>query len=430
MPNSNDLIVIGAGPAAVAALHGVPAGLRISVVTGAGVHDGSPVHPKIRSVAYEQREAPGVTDFRPLLGDRGLHDTATVGGLANYWGQQFIRYEHSDPWPRDIFESFADYQSACEQIEGIFTVAPPADSPAASAAIGGGFTTRTPPLLVGTRAQPQSGLSAMRHAFEQVAAQRGAQIIGARARQIGIERDGVRVTLASGEVLTCARVIIAAGVVGTLNLIARSLADIETMRFGDHSPYMLYTHGIDRITPIRRSDGLAHFNAQTIEKVKHERTGLFASVYRISQSPFSLPMATAKMPMMLRGWRPPPLIDIVKPMQVWTVLSKMQYRLMRNRAAVETERPAASSDPALCDFLSWLRQHGVRYWMAKSDMGFHYHAAEVLGSGSEFVGLREFLMSRFDARVVCVDASVLTAIGCRPHTLTAMATALRLASGG
>src|SRR5688500_17580173 len=105
MPNSNDLIVIGAGPTAIAALHGVPAGLRISVVTGAGMHDGSPVHPKIRSVAYEQREAPGVTDFRPLPGDRGLHDTATVGGLANYWGQQFIRYEHNDPWPRNVFEN-------------------------------------------------------------------------------------------------------------------------------------------------------------------------------------------------------------------------------------------------------------------------------------------------------------------------------------
>jgi hypothetical protein len=60
--------------------------------------------------------------------------------------------------------------------------------------------------------------------------------------------------------------------------------------------------------------------------------------------------------------------------------------------------------------------------------GFHYHGLEVMGKNANYTPVANLLKERTGAGVTCVDASMLHKIGCRPHTLTAMASGRRCVS--
>src|SRR5262245_17862864 len=128
MPEVYDIALIGSGPVAVAALAALPEGMKIVIATGekkSAACRETKTHFKIRAVAAGRREKPGVISI-PFLGSKKGHlvDSATPGGLANYWGQQFVRYEESDPWPRDVFASHSEYIHDCARIEALFTCSP------------------------------------------------------------------------------------------------------------------------------------------------------------------------------------------------------------------------------------------------------------------------------------------------------------------
>ena len=111
-----DLLIVGAGPAAAATLMGLKEVGRICVLTGATVATMPKlsVPPKIRIVAEGRGEPAGITDPIAIANNATLaYSTAAIGGLANYWGQQFIRYLSTDPWPRCVFANYEGYQASC-----------------------------------------------------------------------------------------------------------------------------------------------------------------------------------------------------------------------------------------------------------------------------------------------------------------------------
>src|SRR5262249_32978829 len=120
-----DIAVIGAGPAAIAALDALE-GKRVAIVTGAvpSVPLSAELHAKIQTVAMDQGEVAGVAERLPRSDGRmkPLFSTAAVGGLANYWGQQVLRYEVDDCWPRELFRDYSDYMDECDAIERLFAV--------------------------------------------------------------------------------------------------------------------------------------------------------------------------------------------------------------------------------------------------------------------------------------------------------------------
>jgi hypothetical protein len=58
--------------------------------------------------------------------------------------------------------------------------------------------------------------------------------------------------------------------------------------------------------------------------------------------------------------------------------------------------------------------------------GFHFHAVDATVDGNTFTPLKDYVEERSEGRAICVDASTIRDIGCRPHTLTAMASAFSL----
>jgi hypothetical protein len=205
--------------------------------------------------------------------------------------------------------------------------------------------------------------------------------------------------------------------------------ELAAARFSDHNPYKLYTYGLDRTLRVRRADEILHLNTLTIEGIDRDRSYLYASVYRMSRASLSLLLSAAGLPPRMRGWPAPPLVDLIKPVQVWTEASKVRYRLDRNRGtAIKIEIPERDSDDAFGIFVKYLKSCGVllRILAVQPGGGFHYHAADVTVDGVTFTRLCDYIEDRFKGRVICVDASILDEIGCRPPTLTAMASAHRL----
>lgn len=430
-----DTILVGAGPCAVAALSALPHEQKILVITGAsdrlGTAHARAVHAKIDSVAWENAEEPGIAQrirFAPPT--RGeLVRPAIVGGLANYWGQQFARYELNDPWPRQTFNTHAQYLAACEKVEDLFYCSPGAAA-GAPVPLGSGYSCRTPNLVLGSASRMDLGLLSMRDVFQTLVAASGAtvvQLAAIRWEQLGAS---VRVHMSDGSTAEGLRLLLAAGVVGTLNLAFASCPDIISASFGDHAPIMLYTTLKSRGLPIVRSDGVQHFNALAIEKIKDHRVDLFASLYRLSHAPLSLMMAMLKLPPLVRGFNIPGLVNLLTPIQLWTEATQFRYRLERgcSLAFVDVPYSPGLGDAELSAFLQWLRSHA---WVWKISWatpggGFHFCAARLCLESGDEVALSHHLHQTQQGRVAVVDGAALPELGCRPSALTMMASSRRM----
>jgi hypothetical protein len=387
------------------------------------------VHAKIRSVSFEDRETPGIADALNVVGhgDARVFATATTGGLARYWGQQFVRYDAGDPWPNHEFASHRDYSAACAEMERLFVISPDLERGSAGTTIWhGGYVRKTPRLLIGTPGAPRSGLAAMAHAFESVTRERGANVLPLRAVAFSAERDNVKTKLSDGSLISSRKLVLAAGVIGTLRLVGASCDDIERITFRDHAPQMLYALQLGRVLELCRNDDLAHFNRVTLERQERAACRLFASVYDMRFAAFSLVTCALGLPPLLRGWNAPGYASLVSVLQVWTLQTFETMGWRRGTTEIEVVRPTTPDrDLEFDGLLTELRRLRVRLKRASTGPGggFHYHAAAVSTAGATDLPLDGFLDERFRGAVSCVDASILPAIGCRPHTLTAMAVA-------
>lgn len=433
-----DTMVIGAGPCAVAALSALPRGRRVFIATGAdsrlGRSETKSVHAKIVSTATEHGEEVGIGQRIPFAGKQGgeLLRPAVVGGLANYWGQQFVRYEANDPWPRATFGSHDHYLEACSRIEDLFLCTPGAAERGSIVTLGGGYQHRTPNLVVGSAGEGRLGLRTMRSAFEAQARAHGATVRQASAARWELTADGVRVFLSDGSTAEGRHLLLAAGVVGTLNLAFASCADVGSATFGDHAQSMLYTTLKGRTLPTRRADGEKHFNALAIERILDDQVTLFASLYRLSHAPLSLLLGMLKLPQLARGMDIPGLMNVVTPIQVWTQTAQMRYRLERGAAeAFVEEPPHAAADLEMAEFLRWLKPH-AQVWKVNPPVpggSFHFCAARVKTAGQGETPLDQYLAETQKGRVTAVDGSILPELGCRPSALTMMANSRRTTEG-
>jgi len=434
-----DVVVIGAGPAAVAALDALDGGQNIAVITGAvpSSEKRRSLHPKIQALSISLAEAAGVSERIDAItnSSRPLFSTAAVGGLANYWGQQFVRWQDEDPWPRDAFTGFDDYLHACARIERLFSLE--GGEPLDSGLAGHGFASTKPRLLLGSAAHAGTGFGAMRLAFEAAAQNVSARVISARARSFARERNRWTIALDDGSRITAARVLLAAGVIGDGQLLLRSFPDLQGLQFADHAPWILYTIGLKRHLPPRPGGYRREFNALTVEKTSTSGCSLFASIYDIRGADLNLVLASAigRSHSWLRHWPSPPGTGFITPVQVWTpkTYGRVDVAGSDGKLSFQPDIMEAGFDPDLAEFLSRISSLGGKVLRKRRTVpafGYHYHRLRLRPRGSRWVDVGEFLLDRTGSGVTCIDAADLTHIGCRPHTLTVMARASVKARGG
>ncbi|WP_170769227.1 hypothetical protein [Ruegeria lacuscaerulensis] len=419
-----DVAVIGAGPAAYAALTAMRGqALSIAVITGATKRSNVEGPPKIVSVAYERQQPAHLTERTVVSeGAPPLFSSAEIGGLANYWGKQLQLYDSGDPWGDGPFlESWKDYSAACDTVQADLEIT----GGVRREHLDNGFEKSAPRLLTGTAQAPGSGLDAMALAFkarlnelEQV------EPIDGRVHRIEAREGLVSIELDGGDVLQARCVFLAAGVWGTASLLMRSVSQLNRLMFRDHAPYTINCFRLNRALGSARSYAdRGNFNALTLKHKVDGRCDMFASVYAVSQAPISLLTATFGLGPHLRGKRIGRLIDFVQPVRIWTPRTQVQLRYDLHHTTVEAVRlPDPDGDTQLQRLLEWLSAHRVRHTLGTTapGQGFHYHD---LTFGPKEDPVDDVVRSAFSGLVRVVDASCLQRIGCPPHTLTSMAQA-------
>jgi hypothetical protein len=434
-----DCIVIGSGPAAVAALDALNSPLRIAVVDGAvpAPARNSQLHAKIRAVASSAGEIPGVAEILPpAQGNKPLFSTAAVGGFANYWGQQFLPVHANDPWPRDLFANHAEFLAECAAIDALFRIEG-GQRLENSAAKSSGFDFFGPRLLAGAAGSAVSALNAMKHVFRKIAEIKTARTLTARAVSFCKADSGWTVRLDNGDEVSAAQIMLAAGVIGNAQILSRSYSDIGAARFSDHTPWMIYTLGLS-LPALLESN---HFNVATLEKTHEGRGAVYASVYDMRHADLNL-LAASTIGVTagpLGRLHPPGIVKYLKPVQVWTQPTSGKVDLHRRDGAIfytsSPSAPRSDDDGSLKQTIELLKTLGAKVLHVSQTAagdGFHYHALEFqiagrTAAGNAFTSAADLLLERTAGGVTCVDASVLPAIGCRPPTLTAMAAARQLA---
>ncbi|WP_282168815.1 hypothetical protein [Ruegeria atlantica] len=419
-----DVALIGAGPAGYAALTAMRAvSGSVVVITGAGSEPCEDGPAKIVSVAYERQQPAFMTERTDVSGDAPpLFVAAEVGGLANFWGKQLQVYDNDDPWGQGRYlESWADYTAACETVQSDLQVI----GGIRREQLGDGLEKSVPRLLTGTKDAPDIGLGAMARAVgNRLSEMPNVEVRAGRVQRIENDQNCVSLELADGTRIQARQVFLAAGVLGTATLLARSLPQITQIGFLDHAPYTINCLRLARaLGSPRNYTNRGNFNALTLKRKQDGRCSLFASVYAVSQAPVSLVTTTLGLGPRLRGWRMGRFIDFVQPVRIWTPKTYVQFRLQPELGQIEaTHVPDPGQDEGLQFLLHWLGSHRVRHNLGVTapGQGFHYHNL-TFGPGDEPVD--QVVEQAFQRRVRVIDASCLAEIGCPPHTLTSMAQA-------
>lgn len=428
-----DIILVGAGPAAVAALHAFDGSQRVAVITGATVqrHPSSQLHPKILATSMARNESPGVETLLKREYDvkKPLFTTGVVGGLANYWGQQFLRYASEDPWPREMFQDFFNYEENCDSIEQLFHLEG-GEQIRAGIQFDDGYHFRVPRLLMGSREDRLSGLFAMRHVFRRLTTSLGTQVFETRAEALSESGDMWRIHLQTGDTIAAPRIFLAAGVLGNSQILFKTFRDLVSARFSDHSPWMLYTIGLNSLLAERPASAPRHFNAVTIEKFEGNRCFTFASLYDMERADLNLLLASTigRAFPFFREVPAPPGASFLKPVQVWTskTVDNMCVDAKTNVVTAishrhDNDREADVNLLAIADMLKGLGARVLKVTRTSPGYGFHYHGLSVSFDENKFVHVRDFLDDRTGGAIRCVDSSMLQTIGLRPPSLTAMA---------
>ena len=419
-----DVAFIGAGPAGYAGLTAMRGfSGSVVVITGAAPQSCKGGPAKIVSVAYERQQPAFLAERTEVSGKAPpMFVAAEVGGLANYWGKQVQVYDRNDPWGKGRFlESWEEYCAACEAVQEGLQIT----GGTSHEELEDGLEKSTPRLLAGTKDAPEAGLTAMAQAISaRLTELPDVEVRAGRVQRVENEKNCLSLELGDGTRIRARRVFLAAGVLGTTTLLARSLPNVTEIGFLDHAPYTINCLGLGRaLGSPRRYTNRGSFNALTLKRRTHARCDLFASVYAISQAPVSLVTTTLGLGPHLRGWRMGRFIDFVQPIRIWTPKAYVQFRHQPHKGRVEAENlPAPKQDAGLQDLLNWLGSHGVRHnlGITAPGQGFHYHN---LTLGAENEPVDQAVESAFQGRLRVIDASCLTEIGCQPHTLTSMAQA-------
>ncbi len=419
-----DFALIGAGPtgyAALTAMRGFSGSLV--VITGATPESGLGSSAKFASVAFERQRPASFAEPVVVSGKAPkIFSAAEVGGLANYWGKQLQVYEEGDPWGQGQFlETWKDYRAACDAVQSDLEVIGGSERQH----LDGGLATSVPRLLVGTSTAPGTNLEAMAHAVERRFEEMGdLEVRSERVQRIEEERDCLRLELGGGTQIRARHVFLAAGVLGTASLLARSLPRVTETGFRDHVPYTLKCFGLRRAFGPPSSYYIhGDFNALALKRIQGGRCSLYASVYAVSQAPVSLLTAAFGLGPRMRGRRVGPAIDLIQPVRIWTPETLVQNRHLHQQSRIEANpAPDPRRDQELQLLHKWLSAQGVRslHGSTAPGQGFHYHNLTV---GEDQQPVDEVVEPAFSGRLRVINASCLPQIGCPPHTLTAMAQA-------
>ena len=429
-----DVVIVGSGPSAIGALLGLnrdnSTAKRVAVVTGTANHSSGQetwsagIHSKVRNELFESSSWHSICNLIPLTEQKrklALFETACVGGLATFWGQQLVRHSPADFQPAAVADSYEKYRNACDLIEHHVGFKERDAGQHAFVVDGCEAIVKSPRLL-----EP---LDAMREAFHR--ASRDSKIIDQRVVRLFRASDGrITVVCEDGQSLTADQTILAAGVLGTARILSSSVPSVKGCRFSDHTPYFFHT--LARKNPlIRRFGGLTrNMNFLNLEVTRSGSVQIFGSVYCATRMAANLALGELGVsPLRILAGRQLTVPLPYYPIQIWTKDSIVEVELERVGQETRARTLPRRADTQLDLARQMIGTCGFKIFHANmthtpAGFGFHHHNLRISEDGLTYEPAGDFVHRHFGATLTIVDGSVLREVTPRPHTETLMANAL------
>ena len=421
--NFNDIVIIGAGPAAISFLSSFNfENKSVAVINGISNTENvnKHVHSKISYVSFKQGLKPKIAEilFNKNNNEK-IYSSASVGGFANYWGRQFIEFLPNDEYPKKYFKKYSDYIAQCKKTISNFTLINLFEEKKKE----DNYNIYKPILLIGTRNDPSSLYKAMSNIFNNLKSEIKINEFESRVNTIEIIDDYISLNLFNNKKIFTKEVIFASGVLGNIQIILRSFPEIKNAIFNDHCSEIIYAGNVKKIfnyDTSRSNDLIFGIN----EKVQKNKSLLYASYYNLNYEDINFLTShfLGKNFNFFKNIKIPFLNHFINPIQVWT---NKVYLLKVDRKYFEYDQNQLKNEDNVADefkiFLS-KKTNIYKTIKIKPGQGFHYHNLK-FNIDDKIYSISDLLKIKFKNKALCVDASILENVSARPLTLTAMANA-------
>ncbi len=363
-----------------------------------------------------------------------IFSLGTMGGLANFWGQQVWAVPESGHWPVTEFTDYDEYFSICNTIINSFTdqidirhqqqIFKEASRP---------LGCSTKPFLLRNHRDGEdvvaSDISSMRGALIRVLNELAIPTLNLEVKKLRNQKRHVVVEFTDGSTIETKRVALGVGALGCGKVLLESFGLSEFI-FDDHTPYTGLAFGYKHVSQknIQLNSGLrAHFNVETFLCSSGDR--YFASAYNLRYFDLSLlvSLLTGRVHPWLVNKQLPEFFDnLPAAIQCWTENTKSSICFsMEDYTLSCHRRDLGEGDEGYSSFKKLMREKNFRYKensVTPAGQGFHYHNLRFNDKLTNSISVNEIL-TEFSDRVCVLGLESLPAIDVFPPTLTGMAVA-------
>lgn len=422
-----DIILIGSGPSAVASLLSFDKDISSAVITGYTHNQSRDIncHAKFRFLSKKLNKPLNLTDSLHFKKSKvgSISNCSIVGGMTNYWGQQFDNYLKEDPWSREIFKNYNHYINISKLIKSNLPIYYKSQTEKKN-----NIEIDNPKILTAQKNHNFDKYNEIAGLFNNLIKKNKVSVIDSKVVSI-IKRDGnFELYTSKYEKIISKKIILAAGCYGSSLIAMNSFEKIKRIKFKDHAPELIYYIRKKNWPNFKNTNSIKNMNSKSYRVINKNKTELFASFYQMSNMPIGLILSNFNLPIINLNISLPEFLDIFCPIQVWSKNTFQEYEIDRNSKFANFYHHDQFKDNQLDTFKSTLKDYGSIVSIRKTPpgFGFHYHRGQVTLDNNNYVSLNKFLKEEYGENLLLSDSSALQNIGVVPPTLTYMATSYQL----
>ena len=399
----HDYLIVGSGPVGFHVFNQIKE--KVILITGKTQKKiiSKKIHPKIR-LELERN----TNKFADLIYSKKnnfyIYSSSEIGGFTNYWGRQFFDYKINEFWPKEFFKTYDQYKKNISKINELY---PSIQSKIIKTINLGNLKINqlSPPLLKSPIVK-KSKLKNKKDKF----------IIEDRVKSFKKIKKSLVEVKTEKKIFYCKKLILCAGPVGNSFILLRSFKNINSLKFRDDNPRMIFGIKTNKKNYlIKENDKMLDFDI-----FKSGKLNTYSTIYNIDPNHFN---AFFK-----------PIVKFFRSFltkfffygQFWVKGEFNEIKINRDKNEIFLTGKNKNSNSQRINLINSLDKIGLKVFKIlklKFAYGFHYHSLRVNYKGKNET-INNFLKNmKLNKEVLCFDSSIIKKISLKPPTKTFLATA-------
>ena len=414
-------LIIGSGPAAVAALMALNNSNKVAIVNGEykGSKHIKSAHRKITYNLKNKKEG-FCSDIFISKNKEKIFSISKIGGLANFWGQGFDFVNYKKLYNKKIFKNENEYKNIIKKIYFFFKI----DFYKGSYyKLTNNINLFPSPIVKENIIKKELHLKTLKNTYEFLKKKIAITEYNSRVKKIVLNKKIFEIILADSKKIYSTNIILSAGVIGNSKILFNSNSSIKKITFKDDCPWVVFTFGM-----CQKFKKFIRNSYSTIGK--DVKNSVFLSVYnlrRINIHFLLYYIFGINFPNFLKKIKF--RFDYFNVFQIWSKYTIVKIHLSRNNTYREEAIYESASKKKLKKILKTLKEKKIFKLLCsttRAGEGFHYHnmSIEIDNVKKKFL-INEYLKTIYNKNIICVDASDAKNISPGPFTASEMAIAYK-----